>query len=63
MSSSISSVTASPPVAPLQPVEAKAPDKAPDTKADNDRDEARTNPPTPPAPLPPGQGTRIDQIA
>ena len=61
--SSISSVPASPPIAPLQPVEAKGVDKAPDVKADNDRDDARTNPPTPPAPLPPGQGTRIDQIA
>lgn len=61
--SSISSVTTSPPLAPPQPVEAKASDVVRDLKADNDRDDARTNPPTPPAPLPPGQGTRIDQIA
>jgi hypothetical protein len=59
---SISSVTASPPVAPVAPPPAIEPNKL-DVKAAQDRDEVRNNPPTPPAPLPPGQGTRIDQIA
>lgn len=57
---SISSVAASPPV--------KAPEasesKAPVVKPDNDADEARAAASQPPvlAALPPGQGTRIDQL-
>jgi hypothetical protein len=62
LSMSISSVTASPPVAPVTPPPPIEPNKL-DTKAAQDREDARSNPPTPPAPLPPGQGTRIDQIA
>jgi hypothetical protein len=62
MTTSISSVTASPPVAPVTPPLPIEPNKL-DTTAAKERDEARNNPPTPPAPLPPGQGTRIDQIA
>ena len=59
---SISSVTASPPVAPIAPPPPIEPNKI-DVKAEQDRDDARANPPAKPAPLPPGQGTRIDQIA
>jgi len=57
----ISSVTAS---APVKAPEASEP-KAPDVKTDGDADEARAAASQPPvlAALPPGQGTRIDQIA
>jgi hypothetical protein len=55
---SISAVTASPPV--------KTPDasepKAPTVKTDNDAGSSRTAQPTVLAALPPGQGTRIDQL-
>jgi hypothetical protein len=59
--SSISSIPASVPV--------KAPEasetKAPEVKIDGDADEARAAASQPPvlAALPPGQGTRIDQLA
>ena len=56
---SISSVTASPPV---KPPEATEP-KAPTVKTDNDAGASRTPQPTVLAALPPGQGTRIDQLA
>ena len=56
---SISSVTASPPV---KPPEASEP-KAPIVKTDNDAGVSRTPQPTVLAALPPGQGTRIDQLA
>ena len=56
---SISSVTASPPV---KPPEAREP-KAPTVKTDNDAGVSRTPQPTVLAALPPGQGTRIDQLA
>ena len=60
---SISSVSASPPVAPITaPPQPIAPNKL-DVKAADAREQVRNNPPTPPAPLPPGRGTRIDQIA
>jgi hypothetical protein len=56
--SSISSLPASPQV--------KAPDvtetKAPDLQADSDADKVGASQPTVLAPLPPGQGTRIDQL-
>ena len=55
---SISSVTASPPVKPIETSEPQAPDVKPDAVA-NDADAAE---PTVLAPLPPGQGTRIDQL-
>jgi hypothetical protein len=55
---SISAVTASPPV--------KTPDvgepKAPDVKPEADAGSSRTAQPTVLAALPPGQGTRIDQL-
>jgi hypothetical protein len=55
--SSVSSVPPSTPAKPPEPVEVKAPDVKPDTTTD-----AAYQPPAQ-APLPPGQGTRIDQIA
>jgi len=57
MMSSISSVTSAPPP---KPVQASEPPR-PDIKADKDADDARTAPP--PAPLPPGQGTRVNIFA
>ena len=59
--SSISSIPAS---APVKAPEASEP-KGPDVKIDSDADNARTAASQPPvlAALPPGQGTRIDQIA
>jgi hypothetical protein len=57
--SSISSIPAS---APVKPPEASEP-KGPDVKADGDADASRAAQPTVLAPLPPGQGTRINQIA
>jgi hypothetical protein len=55
---SVSSVTAPPPVQTLQ---TSAP-KAPDVKPDGDANDASAPQPTVLAALPPGQGTRIDQI-
>jgi len=58
---SVSSVAA-----PLVPV-VKPPEvivtKAPDVKTDQDTDDSRSVQPTPKPPLPPGQGTRVDQLA
>lgn len=60
---SVSAVTAVAPVAYTQPIDAISPD----TKKTNDRDaeasDPRIAPPPPRAALPPGQGTRIDQLA
>jgi hypothetical protein len=55
---SISSVTSSPPVKMPEASEAKAPD----VKADADSANASAPQPVVLAPLPPGQGTRIDQL-
>jgi hypothetical protein len=55
----ISSVTASPPV---KAPEASEP-KVPDVKNDKDASSSRTAQPTLLAALPPGQGTRVDQLA
>jgi hypothetical protein len=56
---SISCATASPP---MYAPEASQP-KAPIVKTDNDAGASRTPQPTVLAALPPGQGTRIDQLA
>jgi hypothetical protein len=56
--SSISSIPASVPVKAPEASEPK-----PEVKVDSDADDAGTHQPTVLAPLPPGQGTRIDQIA
>lgn len=53
--SGVSTVSAPPPVVAQQPIDPKPQDATPN-------DEAAYQPP-PPAPLPPGQGTRIDQFA
>jgi hypothetical protein len=50
-----SSVTASPAVKPIETSEPKAPEVKPDADAEAAQ-------PTVLAPLPPGQGTRIDQL-
>jgi hypothetical protein len=55
---SVSSVTAPPAVQTLQ---TSAP-KAPDVKVDGDANDASAPQPTVLAQLPPGQGTRIDQL-
>jgi hypothetical protein len=52
---SVSSVAASPPVKPIETSEPKAPDVKPDAAAAAPQ-------PTVLAALPPGQGTRIDQL-
>jgi hypothetical protein len=55
---SVSSVTtASPPVQPIQ----TSPPKTPAAKPDTDANDTSTQP-TVLAPLPPGQGTRVDQL-
>jgi len=55
---SISSIPAS---APVKTPEAAAP-KAPEAKPDTDSDKVEASQPTVLAALPPGQGTRIDQL-
>jgi hypothetical protein len=56
---SISSISTSTPVNPVNPPGTSA-SKTPDAQTAND---ARAAPPPVQAPLPPGQGTRIDQLA
>jgi hypothetical protein len=56
---SVTAVTASPPVTMPEASEAKAPDVKPDA----DAADAGAHQPVVLAPLPPGQGTRIDQLA
>ena len=55
---SISSIPASPPVIPP----ATSAPKAPDVQADGDANDAGAAQPPVQAALPPGQGTRIDQL-
>ena len=55
---SISSVTSSPPIKMTEASEAEAPDVKPDAGTAD----ASAPQPTVLAPLPPGQGTRIDQL-
>lgn len=60
---SISSISSSPPpIVPLKAPEANEP-KGPDVKVDGDGDDASASQPVQAAPLPPGQGTRVNQIA
>jgi hypothetical protein len=56
---SISSVAAP---APVQPTYTINPPTPPVVSNDNDADDAGAAQPPVPAPLPPGQGTRIDQL-
>jgi hypothetical protein len=55
----ISSISASTPVTPPDPVASKTPDQQ---TADDANDAGAAQPPVQ-APLPPGQGMRIDQLA
>jgi hypothetical protein len=55
---SISSITVAAPVSAPKTIVTKAPDPP----ADNDADDAGEAQPPAPAPLPPGQGTRINQL-
>jgi hypothetical protein len=64
---SVSAIAVSAPVTAPAPTPASAPDtsaaKTPDQQNDNDASDATEAPPPVVAALPPGQGTRIDQIA
>jgi hypothetical protein len=51
----------SPPV-PVTPVQTSSPTPPP-AQTDSNSVDASTDQSTPPAPLPPGQGTRVDQLA
>ena len=57
---SVSSVSASPAVTNIKPIEAQP---APINRNEDDKNDSRVAPPPPRAALPPGQGTRIDQFA
>jgi hypothetical protein len=61
---SISAITTSAPITTLPPVTASdsSAAKTPDAQNDNDANDATEAPPPVVAALPPGQGTRIDQI-
>jgi hypothetical protein len=59
---SISSVTSSPPVQPAYTPSQQNQPNPPDASNDNDSDDAGAAQPAAQAPLPPGQGTRIDQL-
>ena len=54
----VSSIPASPPVTPPY----TTPPKAPDVQANNDANDAGAAQPPVQAPLPPGQGTRVNQL-
>ena len=56
---SISSISAPPPIQPTYTASQTTP---PVVNNDNDNDDAGAAQPPTPAPLPPGQGTRIDQL-
>lgn len=61
---SVSSISATPPVTPVAVTPAAVSNSPPSTPApsnDNDADDFSSAPPAQ-APLPPGQGTRIDQL-
>jgi hypothetical protein len=62
---SVSSISATPPVTPVAVTPAAVSSSPPSTPAapsnDNDADDSSSAPPAQ-APLPPGQGTRIDQL-
>jgi hypothetical protein len=57
---SISSISASVPAPVTYPDPSAT--KAPDVKADGDANDAATTQPPAQAPLPPGQGTRVNQL-
>jgi hypothetical protein len=57
----MSTISSIPPSVPVKAPEVSAP-KAPEVKVDGGADDASAPQPTVLAPLPPGQGTRIDQL-
>jgi len=57
----ISSVSAAPAIIPLDAGSPKPQDTTPAASSDGGDGNA-AHQPTPPAPLPPGQGTRVDQL-
>ena len=59
---SVSSVSATPPVTPVVSNSQPSTPPAPSNDNDNDADDSSSAQPAQ-APLPPGQGTRIDQLA
>ncbi len=60
----ISSISTSVPQTPPQAITPQAPQVKNDGDGDIETNEAANSfQPTPPAPLPPGQGTRVDQLA
>ena len=60
---SISSIAAPASAAPINPVDTSAPKTTAATTGADDGDANATHQPPPPPPLPPGQGTRVDQLA
>jgi hypothetical protein len=54
-------VSSIPPLAPISPPDTSAP-KAPPVQADADANDAGAAQPPAQAPLPPGQGTRVNQL-
>jgi hypothetical protein len=60
---SISSVAAPASAAPINPVDTGAPKTTSTAAAADGGDSTATHQPPPPPPLPPGQGTRVDQLA
>jgi hypothetical protein len=57
----VSSVTASPPPPPVQVLLPSVPNPS-NAKTDGTADDASASQPAVQAPLPPGQGTRVDQL-
>jgi hypothetical protein len=55
-------VSSVPSPTPVTPVQTSNPTPPP-AKTDSNSVDPSTDQPTPPAPLPPGQGTRVDQLA
>lgn len=59
---SVSSIPSSPPLKLVNYLDASTPQQPPAASADNDADDAGAAQPPSPTPLPPGQGTRVDQL-
>jgi hypothetical protein len=59
----IPSVSAPASAAPINPADTSAPKPANATAAAASFDTSASHQPPPPPPLPPGQGTRVDQLA
>jgi hypothetical protein len=57
----MSSISSIPPFVPVKAPEVSEPKPA-ETKIDNNKDDSNAQQPVVLAPLPPGQGTRIDQL-